>query len=427
MRRPVPLRACLFADGEAVGALLRGVCAESGHSGERIVISMKKLSLLGSTGSIGTQALDVVRCIQKEGEHAVQVAALAAHSNIRLLEAQIREFKPQAVAVFDLEAASALRAAVRDLDVRVYGGMDGLCAMASLEEADIVLNSVVGMVGLRPTLAALRAKKQLALANKETLVAGGALVMRTARENNIEILPVDSEHSAIFQCLQSMHTKSDLERIILTASGGPFFGKDREALRKVRPADALKHPNWDMGAKVTIDSSTLMNKGLEFIEAKWLFDMEPDDIDVVVHRESVVHSLIEYRDHSVIAQLGVPDMRIPIQYALTYPRRFSSPVRRLDLADWQKLTFFKPDEETFTCFGACKRAIRRGGTVPAAVNGANEAAVSLFLRERIGYLDIGEAVCAVADTFPVHPVTCAEDVLEADRAARAYVSEKFTK
>ena len=388
---------------------------------------MKKLSLLGSTGSIGTQALDVVRCIQGEGEHAVQVAALAAHSNIRLLEEQIREFKPQAVAVFDLQAASALRAAVRDLDVKVYGGMEGLCALAELESADIVLNSVVGMVGLQPTLTALKAKKQVALANKETLVAGGAFVMQTAKENGIEILPVDSEHSAIFQCLQGMHTKSDLNRIILTASGGPFFGKTRAELSGVKPADALKHPNWDMGAKVTIDSSTLMNKGLEFIEAKWLFDMEPDDIDVVVHRESIVHSLIEYRDHSVIAQLGVPDMRIPIQYALTYPRRFRSPVRQLDLADWQRLTFFAPDEETFSCFGACKRAIRRGGTLPAAVNGANEAAVALFLKEQIGYLDIGEAVCAVADTFPAGPVTSVEDVLAADRAARAYVTEKFSK
>ena len=388
---------------------------------------MKKLSLLGSTGSIGTQALDVVRCIQGEGEHAVQVAALAAHSNIRLLEEQIREFKPQAVAVFDLQAASALRAAVRDLDVKVYGGMEGLCALAELESADIVLNSVVGMVGLQPTLTALKAKKQVALANKETLVAGGAFVMQTAKENGIEILPVDSEHSAIFQCLQGMHTKSDLNRIILTASGGPFFGKTRAELSGVKPADALKHPNWDMGAKVTIDSSTLMNKGLEFIEAKWLFDMEPDDIDVVVHRESIVHSLIEYRDHSVIAQLGVPDMRISIQYALTYPRRFCSPVRQLNLADWQRLTFFAPDEETFSCFGACKRAIRRGGTLPAAVNGANEAAVALFLKEQIGYLDIGEAVCAVADTFPAGPVTSVEDVLAADRAARAYVTEKFSK
>ena len=388
---------------------------------------MKKLSLLGSTGSIGTQALDVVRCIKNEGEHAVQVAALAAHSNIRLLEEQVREFKPQAVAVFDLEAAKQLKIAVADTGTKVFGGMEGLCALAELEEADIVLNSVVGMVGLQPTLTALKAKKEVALANKETLVAGGSLVMQAAKENGIEILPVDSEHSAIFQCLQGMHTKEDLKKIILTASGGPFFGKTKADLEKMRPADALKHPNWDMGAKVTIDSSTLMNKGLEFIEAKWLFDMEPEDIDVVVHRESIVHSLIEYRDHSVIAQLGVPDMRIPIQYALTFPRRFVSPVKHLELSDWQKLTFYPPDEETFTCLGAMKRAITRGGTLPAAVNGANEVAVSLFLKEKIGYLDIGEIACAVADSFPADAVTCVEDVLAADAAARAYVTEKYAK
>lgn len=388
---------------------------------------MKNLSLLGSTGSIGTQALDVVRCIQNEGEHAVKVTALAAHSNIKLLEEQIREFKPHAAAVFDLEAARQLKIAVSDLDVKILSGMEGLCALAEQEEADIVLNSVVGMVGLTPTLTALKAKKEVALANKETLVAGGELVMRTAKENSIEILPVDSEHSAIFQCLQGMHKKEDLKRIILTASGGPFFGRTKAELEKVKPADALKHPNWDMGAKVTIDSSTLMNKGLEFIEAKWLFDMEPEDIDVVVHRESIVHSLIEYQDNSVIAQLGVPDMRIPIQYALTFPRRFTSPVKQLNLADWQKLTFFTPDEETFTCLGAMKRAIEKGGTLPAAVNGANEVAVALFLKEKIGYLDIGEIANAVVDMFKAEPITCVEDVLAVDAAARAFVTEKYSK
>lgn len=388
---------------------------------------MKNLSLLGSTGSIGTQALDVVRCIQNEGEHAVKVTALAAHSNIKLLEEQIREFKPHAAAVFDLEAARQLKIAVSDLDVKILSGMEGLCALAEQEEADIVLNSVVGMVGLTPTLTALKAKKEVALANKETLVAGGELVMRTAKENSIEILPVDSEHSAIFQCLQGMHKKEDLKRIILTASGGPFFGRTKAELEKVKPADALKHPNWDMGAKVTIDSSTLMNKGLEFIEAKWLFDMEPKDIDVVVHRESIVHSLIEYQDNSVIAQLGVPDMRIPIQYALTFPRRFTSPVKQLNLADWQKLTFFTPDEETFTCLGAMKRAIEKGGTLPAAVNGANEVAVALFLKEKIGYLDIGEIANAVVDMFKAEPITCVEDVLAVDAAARAFVTEKYSK
>lgn len=378
---------------------------------------MKKLALLGSTGSIGTQALDVVRCIQKEGEHAVKVEALAAHSNIRLLEAQIREFKPQAVAVFDLEAASKLRAAVRDLDVKVYSGMEGLCALTELESVDIVLNSVVGMVGLKPTLTALEAKKQMALANKETLVAGGSLVMKTAKENGIEILPVDSEHSAIFQCLQGMYKKCDLNKIILTASGGPFFGKKAGELQHIRPADALKHPNWDMGAKVTIDSSTLMNKGLEFIEAKWLFDMEPDDIDVVVHRESIVHSLIEYKDHSVIAQLGVPDMRIPIGLAMTYPARLHNPAPALDLLACGNLNFAEIDEAAFPCFALAKQAARIGGTACAAMNAANEAAVARYLRDEIGFYDIPAAV-ERALTLPVMQNPTLNDILAIDAEAR---------
>lgn len=378
---------------------------------------MKKLALLGSTGSIGTQALDVVRCIQKEGEHAVKVEALAAHSNIRLLEEQIREFKPQAVAVFDLEAASKLRAAVRDLNVKVYSGMEGLCALTELESVDIVLNSVVGMVGLKPTLTALEAKKQMALANKETLVAGGSLVMKTAKENGIEILPVDSEHSAIFQCLQGMYKKCDLNKIILTASGGPFFGKKAGELQHIRPADALKHPNWDMGAKVTIDSSTLMNKGLEFIEAKWLFDMEPDDIDVVVHRESIVHSLIEYKDHSVIAQLGVPDMRIPIGLAMTYPARLHNPAPALDLLACGNLNFAEIDEAAFPCFALAKQAARIGGTACAAMNAANEAAVARYLRDEIGFYDIPAAV-ERALTLPVMQNPTLDDILAIDAEAR---------
>lgn len=378
---------------------------------------MKKLALLGSTGSIGTQALDVVRCIQKEGEHAVKVEALAAHSNIRLLEEQIREFKPQAVAVFDLEAASKLRAAVRDLNVKVYSGMEGLCALTELESVDIVLNSVVGMVGLKPTLTALEAKKQMALANKETLVAGGSLVMKTAKESGIEILPVDSEHSAIFQCLQGMYKKCDLNKIILTASGGPFFGKKAGELQHIRPADALKHPNWDMGAKVTIDSSTLMNKGLEFIEAKWLFDMEPDDIDVVVHRESIVHSLIEYKDHSVIAQLGVPDMRIPIGLAMTYPARLHNPAPALDLLACGNLNFAEIDEAAFPCFALAKQAARIGGTACAAMNAANEAAVARYLRDEIGFYDIPAAV-ERALTLPVMQNPTLDDILAIDAEAR---------
>ena len=380
---------------------------------------MKKIAILGSTGSIGTQSLEVIR-----SQPDMEATVLAAGSNVELLEKQIREFHPKLVCVYKEDAAKLLKQAVADLDVTIVSGMDGLIEAAAFPETQIVVTAVVGMIGIRPTIAAIKAGKDIALANKETLVTAGHLIIPMIKQYGVRLLPVDSEHSAIFQCLQGMYKKCDLNKIILTASGGPFFGKKAGELQHIRPADALKHPNWDMGAKVTIDSSTLMNKGLEFIEAKWLFDMEPDDIDVVVHRESIVHSLIEYKDHSVIAQLGVPDMRIPIQYALTYPRRFPSPVKQLNLADWQKLTFYAPDEETFTCFGACKRAIRRGGTLPAAVNGANEAAVALFLKEKIGWQDIGELVCHVADTFETAPVTSVEDVLEADRKARAYVLER---
>ena len=379
---------------------------------------MKNVAIIGSTGSIGTQTLEIVR-VQED----LNIVALAAGSNIELLEKQAREFSPEVVGIWSEENAARLRESLADTDIRVVAGMDGLIEIAELSSSDILVTAIVGMIGIRPTIAAINAGKDIALANKETLVTAGHIIMPLAAQRKVPILPVDSEHSAIFQSLQG-RADNQIHRILLTASGGPFFGKKAGELQHIRPADALKHPNWDMGAKVTIDSSTLMNKGLEFIEAKWLFDMEPDDIDVVVHRESIVHSLIEYKDHSVIARLGVPDMRIPIQYALTYPRRFLSPVKQLNLADWQKLTFYAPDEETFTCFGACKRAIRRGGTLPAAVNGANEAAVALFLKEKIGWQDIGELVCHVADTFETAPVTSVEDVLEADRKARAYVLER---
>ena len=380
----------------------------------------KKITLLGSTGSIGTQSLDVIRA------QGYEVFGLSAHSHVDKILQQIEEFHPKYVCMTDPDAAAKLDAALagRANAPKLLTGPEGLKELAALDGPDVVLNSVVGIAGLGASLTAIESGHDLALANKESLVTGGHLVTQAVAKHGVKLLPVDSEHSAIFQCLQGMYKKCDLNKIILTASGGPFFGKKAGELQHIRPADALKHPNWDMGAKVTIDSSTLMNKGLEFIEAKWLFDMEPDDIDVVVHRESIVHSLIEYKDHSVIAQLGVPDMRIPIQYALTYPRRFPSPVKQLNLADWQKLTFYAPDEETFTCFGACKRAIRRGGTLPAAVNGANEAAVALFLKEKIGWQDIGELVCHVADTFETAPVTSVEDVLEADRKARAYVLER---
>lgn len=384
---------------------------------------MKRISLLGSTGSIGIQTLDVVRSLCCGGAFPVKVEVLAAHSNIKLLEEQAREFKPKAVAVFQPEAAGDLRVRLRDTDITVLEGMEGLCQGAAWDTADITLNSVVGMVGLRPTLAAIQAKKTLALANKETLVAGGSIVMEAARQNNVDILPVDSEHSAIFQCLQGCPEGKALKKLILTASGGPFFGKTAEELKNITPSQALKHPNWDMGAKITIDSATLMNKGLEVIEASWLFGMDADHIDVVVHRESIVHSLIEYEDNSVIAQMGVPDMRIPIQYALTYPKRLQSPVQELKLYEQKALTFSKADVETFRCLGICVDALRRGGLSPAAANGANEVAVELFLKDKISFLDIPRLVEAAVAHQPSASASSLEDILEADSQARRYVRE----
>ena len=376
----------------------------------------RNLSILGSTGSIGIQTLDVVRGLN------LRVCALAANSNVELLENQIREFKPQLVAVFDIAATKKLKLAVADTSVKVVQGMDGLCEAAMMSCADLILNSVVGMVGLQPTLAAIESKKDVALANKETLVAGGALVMNAAKDNNVKIIPVDSEHSAIFQCLQGCPDKKALKRLILTASGGPFFGKSIDELRSVTPQQALKHPNWNMGAKVTIDSATMMNKGLEIIEASWLFDMPASKIDVVVHRESVVHSMIEYSDNSVIAQLGVPDMRIPIQYAITWPQRFPSPVKQLNLTDYGKLSFDKPDEQTFLCLHACKRAIERGGLAPAAANGANEVAVKLFLNNQISFTRIGELVSQAVENQPdVKSITSVDEILKADKNARNFV------
>ena len=384
-----------------------------------------KLALLGSTGSIGIQTLHVVRELARGGDFPVSVAVLAARSSVKLLEEQAREFRPQAVAVFDPAAAKDFRARTRDLDLTVLEGMEGLCQAAAWEGVDVTLNSVVGMVGLRPTLAAIAAKKTVALANKETLVAGGRIVMEAARQNKVSILPVDSEHSAIFQCLQGCPEKGALKKLILTASGGPFFGKTKEELRRITPAQALRHPNWDMGAKITIDSATLMNKGLEVIEASWLFDMGPQDIDVVVHRESIVHSLIQYQDNSVIAQLGLPDMCIPIQYALTYPARYPSPVGELDLAAVGNLTFAKPDLDTFPCLRVCIDALKQGGLAPAAANGANEQAVSLFLQEKIGFLDIPRLVEAAVARQPAAAGDTLESVLEADQAARRFVLESI--
>lgn len=381
---------------------------------------MKKLSLLGSTGSIGTQALQVVQNLREQGEDW-EVAALAARSSVNRLEEQARKFHPEVVAVFDEGAALSLRQSLRDTDIQVLSGMEGLCEAAAWPGADLTLNAVVGMVGLQPTLAALQAGKALALANKETLVAGGAIVMETARKRNLPILPVDSEHSAIFQCLQGCPERGALKKLVLTASGGPFFGRSRQELAGVTREQALRHPNWDMGAKITIDSATMMNKGLEVMEASWLFDLPEHRIEVVVHRESVIHSMVEYQDNAVVAQLGVPDMAVPIQYALTYPRRMPSPAGELDLCALGKLTFYPPDREAFPCLELCREALRRGGLVPAAANGANEQAVALFLEGKIGFLDIPRLVEAAMDRQAPGVVTL-EAVLEADQEARAFVA-----
>lgn len=380
---------------------------------------MKNLSILGSTGSIGTQSLDVCRM------HAYSVKCLTANTDIKKMEAQIREFNPELVCMMNEDAAEDLKTRVADLPVKVTCGMQGLIECATYSGADTVLNSVVGMIGLLPTIEAIKAKKTIALANKETLVAGGSLVIRLAKENGVSILPVDSEHSAIFQALQGCPSKDAVKKIILTASGGPFFGKTLSELEDVTPADALKHPNWNMGAKITIDSATMMNKGLEFIEAKWLFDMPNDAIEIVVHRESVVHSAIVYKDNSVIAQLGVPDMRIPIQYALTYPAREESPVQELSLADYGKLTFFEPDYKTFKCIDVCKKAIALGGLHPAAANGANEESVKLFLNGKIKFTDIAYLNEEAMLNAPDKTDFTLSDVLEADRIAREFVIHNY--
>lgn len=374
----------------------------------------KKVSILGSTGSIGTQSLEVCE------KQSFEIVALAAHSSVGMLAEQARKFKPGYVCIYNEAKYAELKERLSDMNVEILCGMEGLCKIASLEENDIVLNSVVGMVGLLPTLTAIEAGKDVALANKETLVAGGTLVTSLAKKKGVNIYPVDSEHSAIFQCLQG-NKRSQLSKIILTASGGPFFGYSYEQLGNVTKADALKHPNWDMGNKITIDSATLMNKGLEFIEAKWLFDLDPDQIEIVVHRQSVIHSAVEYDDFAVIAQLGVPDMKIPIQYALTYPDRFECPTQRLSLTDYGTLTFAKPDYETFKCLSAAIEAITRGGAYPCLINSANEEAVKAFLADEIRFVQIGETVSSVLDKFGYSEITCYEDVMAADKAAREFV------
>lgn len=380
---------------------------------------IKNISILGSTGSIGTQALDVV---DKLG---LNVVALTAAANISTLETQVRKYNPSVAVVFDETMAKIFKDNIKDTDTKVLSGMGGLVEAASLSSAELVLNSVVGMVGLMPTVAAAEAKKDIALANKETLVAGGNVVTDAVKRNGVKLLPVDSEHSAIFQCLQGVPDSKALKKLILTASGGPFFGKSYDELKSVTIEQALNHPNWSMGAKITVDSATMMNKGLEIIEASRLFDVGGDNIDVVVHRESIVHSMIEFCDNSVIAQLGLPDMRIPIQYAVTYPDRYPSPVGELNLAQIGSLTFYKPDCDTFKCLDACKKALAMGGAATAIANGANEEANMLFRNGKISFLDIGELVCDAVNNITNFELKKIDDVILADKLAREYVRDKI--
>ena len=375
---------------------------------------MKNIVILGSTGSIGTQTVDILDSID------ARVCAISVNTNIVRAEEQARLLHPSLVAVYDAASAAELAKKLADTDIRVVSGMDGLIEAATLPEADVVVTAVVGMVGLLPTLAAIDAGKDIALANKETLVCAGQIVMQRARDKDVAILPVDSEHSAIFQCLQGA-AGNRLSRILLTASGGPFFGMSAQQLRHVTKEQALRHPNWSMGAKITIDSASMMNKGLELIEAMWLYDVEPDDIDIVVHRESIVHSAVEFEDGSVIAQLGNPDMRLPIQYALTYPQRVPCKVPPLDLPRRHNLTFFAPDEEAFPALGLARRAAAARGNLGAVMNGANEAAVDLFLHDRIPFYRIPELVRGAMDAVDYLPEITVDDVLESDRAAREVV------
>ena len=376
---------------------------------------IKSITLLGSTGSIGTQTLDIARRFN------FKVNVLTANKNIDLLEKQTREFKPELVCVFDEKYANEFKLRVSDIPVKVVSGIDGLCEAAAFEKSDIVVNAVVGMVGLKPTLEAIKAGKDIALANKETLVTGGELVMPAVKEKGVNLFPVDSEHSAIFQCLAAAPPSRKIHKIILTASGGPFFGYNKDMLTKVTVADALKHPNWSMGKKITIDSATMMNKGLEVIEAAHLFNVSADKIDVIVQRESLLHSAVEFDDGAIIAQIGTADMHVPIQYALTYPERFETQGERLSLAKAARMTFYDPDYETFMCLSTCIDAIKQGGLKPVAANGANEAAVAMFLDGKISFLQIGELVKAATDTQKVGKITSVYDIDCADKAAREFV------
>lgn len=375
------------------------------------------ISVLGSTGSVGRQTLDVAEAC------GFGVAALTVHSSVRLAEEQARKFAPKLVVVVDENAAADLRTRLADTETKVLGGTEALLEAASIPEADTVLTAVVGIAGLRPTFAAIEAGKRIALANKETMVCAGELVMKRARECGVDIVPVDSEHSAIFQCLQGSRGRHEVKKLIITASGGPFYGKTCKELSVVTKAQALKHPNWAMGAKITIDSATLMNKGLEYIEAMRLYELPPERIDIAVHRESIVHSLVEFVDGAILAQLGTVDMRLPIQYALTWPNRVEGPATALDIFSCPPLSFSRPDTDTFRCLALALDSARIGGTSTAVLNGANEAAVAQFLDDKISFLDIARLVEGAMDRVPVVQDPSLEEIEEADRAARAAVFE----
>ena len=377
------------------------------------------ISILGSTGSIGRQTLDVCDKLK------IRVAALTAQASIQRMEEQCRKYRPQLAVLYKKEAAEELKVRLADMNITVMSGMEGLLAAAQLDGSDTVVTAVSGMIGLRPTLAAIEKGKRIALANKETLVCAGELVMRAAAQHGAEIIPVDSEHSAIFQCLMGCRDHSEIRRLILTCSGGPFYGMTCGQLAQVTREDALKHPNWKMGEKITIDCATLMNKGLEIIEAMRLYHLPLSKVTAVIHRQSIVHSLVEFCDGAVMAQLGTPDMRIPIGLAMTYPARAENPAQPLDLLTCPPLTFAAPDETAFPCFRLAKQAAAAGGTACSVLNGANEAAVGLYLQKKIGFYDISDAVAAALDAVPQVNTPVLSDVLEADRQARDVVSARF--
>ena len=373
---------------------------------------MKKIAILGATGSIGTQAADVCR------KMGYEITAITANTDVDKIEALAREFKVKIAAMYDEDSAKLLKTKLKDTDVKVLTGVEGLCAAAADTDAEIVLTAVVGVVGLIPTIAAIKAGKNIALANKETMVSGGELINKLIKEYNVKILPVDSEHGAIFQCLQA---GKEVKSLIITASGGPFFGYTYDDLKSVTKDQALKHPNWNMGAKITIDSATMMNKGLEFIEAVRLFNVAPENVQILVHRESIVHSMVEFADNSVIAQLACPDMRLPIQYAFTYPERKDAVINRLDLAKIGKLTFFEPDYDVFKPINVCKKAVSSGGSITASVNAANEEAVGMFLNDKIKFYEIGEILERVLEDIKTVHNPSLDDILSADKYAREYV------